>query len=37
MRGKGIKRMKEKFYVSEEETAIVEEYKYLGCVVDKHG
>ena len=32
MRRKGVKRMEEKFYVGEEEIAIVEEYKYLGCV-----
>ena len=37
MRRKGIKRMEEKFYVGEVEIAIVEEYKYLGCVVDEHG
>ena len=37
MRRKGIKRTKEKFYVVEEEIAIVEENKYLGCVVDEHG
>ena len=37
MRRKGIKKMEEKFYVGEEEIAIVEEYKYLGCVVDEHG
>ena len=28
MRRKGIKRMEDKFYVGEEEIAIVEEYKY---------
>ena len=37
MRRKGAKRTEEMFYVGEEEIAIVEEYKYLGCVVDEHG
>ena len=37
MRRKGIKRTEEKFCVGEEEIAVVEEYKYLGCVVDEHG
>ena len=37
MRRKGAKRTEEKFYAGEEEIAIVEEYKYLGCVVDEHG
>ena len=37
MRRKGVKRTEEKFYVGEEMIAIVEEYKYLGCVVDEHG
>ena len=37
MRRKGVKRTEEKFYVGEEEIAIVEEYKYLGCVVDERG
>ena len=36
MRRKGVKRTEEKFYVGEEIT-IVEEYKYLGCVVDEYG
>ena len=36
MRRKGVKRTEEKFYVGEEEIAVVEEYKYLGCVVDEH-
>ena len=31
MRRKGVKRTEDKFYVGEEEIAIVEEYKYLGC------
>ena len=35
MRTKGIKRTEDKFYVGEEEISIVEEYKYLGCVVDE--
>ena len=34
---KGIKRTEDKFYVGEEEIALVEEYKYLGCVVHEHG
>ena len=37
MRRKGVKKTEEKFYVGEEEIAIAEEYKYLGCVVDEHG
>ena len=37
MRRKGVKRTEDKFYVGEEEIAIVEEYKNLGCVVDEHG
>ena len=37
MRRKGVKRTEEKFYVGEEEIAVVEEYKYLGCVVDDYG
>ena len=37
MRRKGAKRTEEMFYVGEEEIAIVEEYKYLGCIVDEHG
>ena len=37
MRRKGVKRTEEKFYVGEEEIAMVEEYKYLGCVVSEHG
>ena len=28
--------MEEKFYVGGKEIGIVEEYKYLGCVVDEH-
>ena len=37
MRRKSVKRTLEKFYVGEEEIAIVEEYMYLGCIVDEHG
>ena len=37
MRRKGVKRTEDKFYVGEEEIAIVEECKYLGWVVDEHG
>ena len=29
-------RMERKFYVGDEEISLVEEYKYLGCVVDEH-
>ena len=36
MRRKGVKRTEEKFYVGGEEIGIVEEYKYLGCVVNEH-
>ena len=36
MRRKGVKRTENKFYMGEEEIAIVEEYKYLGCIVDEH-
>ena len=36
MRRKGVKRTENKFYVGEEEIAIVKEYKYLGCVVNEH-
>ena len=36
-RKKGVKRVEDKFYVGEEVIAIVEEYKYLGCVLDEHG
>ena len=37
MKRKGAKRTEEIFYEGEEEIAIVEDYKYLGCVVDEHG
>ena len=33
---KGVKRTEEKFDVGGEEIAVVQEYKYLGCVVDEH-
>ena len=36
MRRKGVKRMEEEFYIGGKEIGIVEEYKYLGCVVDEH-
>ena len=36
MRRKGIKRKEEKFYVGGKEIGVVEECKYLGCVVDEH-
>ena len=36
MRRKVVKRTEEKFYVSGEEIGIVEECKYLGCVVNEH-
>ena len=37
MRRKGVKKMEEKFYVGEEEIVIVEEYKFLGYVLNEHG
>ena len=37
MRRKDVERTEEKFYVGEEEIVVVEEYKYLGCVVDECG
>ena len=37
LRREGVKRTEEKFYVAEEETAIVEEYKCLGCIANEHG
>lgn len=38
MRRKGsrVKRTEETFYVGDEKIGVVEEYKYLGCVVDEH-
>jgi len=37
LRDKRDKRSEGKFYVDEEEIAVVKEYKYFGCVVDEHG
>ena len=36
MRRKGVKRSDERFQVGGEELNVVEEYKYLGCVVDEY-
>ena len=36
MRRKGVRRTDKKFYVRGEEVRVVEEYKYLGCVVNEH-
>ena len=36
VRRKGVKRTEEKFYVGGDEVKVVEEYKYLGCVVNEH-
>ena len=36
VRRKGMKRTEEKFYVGGDEVKVVEEYKYLGCVVNEH-
>ena len=36
MRRRGVKRMGEKFYVDSKEIEVVEEYKYLGCVINEH-
>ena len=36
MRRKGVIRTDEKFYIGGEEVKVVEEYKYLGCVVNEH-
>ena len=36
MRGRGVKRTGEKFYVESMEIKVVEEYKYLGCVINEH-
>ena len=35
-RRKGVKRSDERFQVSGEEIKVVEEYKYLGCVVAEY-
>ena len=32
---KGVKRMGEKFYVDSKKIKVVEEYKYLGCVINE--
>ena len=31
-----FKRIEGKFYVGNEEIGLVQEYKYLGCIVDEH-
>ena len=36
MRKKGVKRMEVKSYVGGDEVKVVEEDKYLGCVVNEH-
>ena len=36
VRKKGTKRTEEKLYVGDDEVQVVEEYKYLGCVVNEH-
>ena len=36
VRKKGVKRTEVKFYVGSDEVKVVEEYKYLGCVVNEH-
>ena len=36
VRKKGVKRTEVKFYVGGDEVKVVEEYKYLGCVVNEH-
>ena len=36
VRRKGVKRTEENFDVGGEEIVVVQEYKYLGCVVDEH-
>ena len=36
VRRKGVKRTEVKFYVGGDEVKVVEEYKYLGCVVNEH-
>ena len=35
MRRRGVKRTGEKFYVDSKEIKVVEEYKYLGCVINE--
>ena len=36
VRRKGVKRTEEKLHVGGDEVEVVEEYKYLECVVNKH-
>ena len=36
MRRKGVKRSDERFHVDDKEVKVVEEYEYLGCVVDEY-
>ena len=36
MRRRGVKRTGGKFYVESKEIEVVEEYKYLGCVINEH-
>ena len=36
LRRKGVKRSEERFHVRGEEIKVMEEYKYLGCVVDEY-
>ena len=36
LRRKGVKRSDERFHVRGKEIKVMEEYKYLGCVVDEH-
>ena len=35
LRRKGVKTSDERFHVGSEEIKVMEEYKYLGCVVDE--
>ena len=36
IRRRGVKRAGEKFYVASKKIKVVEEYKYLGCVINEH-
>ena len=36
LRRKGVKRSDERCYVGVKEIKVMEEYKYLGCVVDEY-
>ena len=36
LRRKGVKRSDKRFHVGGEEIKVIEEYKYLGCVVDEY-